>query len=76
MSPPGHVAIAFVAKPAASKLPLWLLLIATEILNLLAFGFMTFGIERGAPNPVLMWSHGLFMSLVWSAAAGAITFVI
>ncbi len=76
MGPPGHFAIAFAAKPLAPRLPLWLLLAATEILDLLTFGFMALGVERGAPNPFLAWSHGLFMSIVWSAAAGAITFLI
>jgi hypothetical protein len=74
MGPPGHFAIAFAAKPAAPTLPLWLLLLATELLDLLAFGFMAIGLERGAPNPQLAWSHGLFMSLVWSAVAGVTTF--
>ncbi len=75
MGPPGHFAIAFAAKPAAPRLPLWLLLVATEILDLLAFGFMAIGIEHGAPNPELAWSHGLFMSVVWSAVAGVIAFL-
>jgi hypothetical protein len=75
MGPPGHFAIAFAAKPAAPKLPLWLLLVATEILDLFAFGFMAIGIEHGAPNPDLAWSHGLFMAVVWSAVAGVITFL-
>jgi hypothetical protein len=74
MGPPGHFAVAFIAKPIAPKLPLWLLLLATEILDFLAFGFMAVGIEHGAPNPELAWSHGLFMSAVWSAIAGVITF--
>jgi hypothetical protein len=76
MGPPGHLAIAFAAKPVAPKLPLWLLLVATEILDLLAFVFMAIGIEHGPPNPALAWSHGLFMSAVWSAVAGVITFVV
>jgi hypothetical protein len=74
MGPPGHFAIAFAAKPAAPKAPLWLLLVATEILDLLAFAFMAIGIEHGAPDPSLAWSHGLFMSVVWSVAAGTIVF--
>jgi hypothetical protein len=75
MGPPGHFAIALAAKPAAPKAPLWLLLVATEVLDFLAFGFMAIGIEHGAPNPALAWSHGLFMSVVWSAVAGMITFL-
>src|SRR5512136_2122420 len=76
MGPPGHFAIALVAKPATTKLPLWLLLLATEVLDILAFAFFTFGIERPAPNPVLFWSHGLFMSLVWSIVSGVIVFLV
>jgi hypothetical protein len=75
MGPPGHFAIAFAAKPVAPKAPLWLLLVATEILDLLAFGFMAIGIEHGGPEPSFAWSHGLLMSVVWSVVAGAITFL-
>ena len=71
MGPPGHFAIALAAKPAAPKLPLWMLLVASEILDLLCFAFLAVGIERVAPDPMLAWSHGLFMSIVWSAIAGA-----
>jgi hypothetical protein len=75
MGPPGHFAVAFAAKPAAPKAPLWVLLVATEILDLLCFGFMAAGIKRAAPDPSLPWSHGLFMSIVWSAVAGVIAFL-
>jgi hypothetical protein len=75
VGPPGHFAIAFAAKPVAPKAPLWLLLLASEFLDLLCFGFMALGIERGAPNPSLAWSHGLFMSAVWSGVTGAVTFL-
>ena len=67
MGPPGHFAMALAAKPAAPKLPLWMLLVASEILDLLCFAFLAVGIERVAPDPMLAWSHGLFMSIVWSA---------
>jgi hypothetical protein len=72
MGPPGHFAIGLAAKPAVPKAPLWALLAATEVLDLLAFGFMAIGIEHGAPEPSLAWWHGLFMSAVWSALSGAI----
>jgi len=74
MGPPGHFALAFAAKPVASKAPLWLLLVATEVLDLLALGFMAIGIEHGGPEPSLAWSHGLFMSIIWSAIASLIIF--
>jgi phosphotransferase system glucose/maltose/N-acetylglucosamine-specific IIC component len=76
MGPPGHFAIAFAAKPVTPKAPLWLLLLATEVLDLLAFGFMAIGIEYGGPEPSLAWSHGLFMAVLWSIVAGAITFLV
>jgi hypothetical protein len=44
MGPPGHIAIAFAAKPAAPKAPLWVLIVATEVLDLLAFAFIALGI--------------------------------
>jgi hypothetical protein len=76
MGPPGHLAIALAARPAAPKAPLWLLLAATEILDLLAFAFIAIGVEHGAPEPAIAWSHGLFMSVAWSVASGAIAFLL
>src|SRR3972149_2830182 len=89
MGPPGHLAIAFVAKTTAPKAPLWILLVATEVLDLLSYGFHAIGIEdfgvshtdlnRGVTvlSPAsIPWSHGLFMSVVWSLVAAAIAFLI
>jgi hypothetical protein len=86
MGPAGHFAIGFAAKPAAPKSPLLVLLLATEVLDLLSFGFVTIGIEEVSysftdfiqGNIVLSvpWSHGLFMSVIWSVLASAITFLI
>lgn len=76
MGPPGHLAIAFAAKHTAPKSSLWLLLAATEILDLLAFAFMAIGIEHVAPEPSFAWSHGLFMSVVWSVVTGAVAFLL
>jgi hypothetical protein len=56
------------AKPVAPKVPLGVLVVATVILDILAVAFGLAGIEGGKTgNP---WSHGLFMSVVWSVAAG------
>ena len=76
MGPPGHLAIAFATKPLARKVPLIVLLIAAELLDLLAFGFIAIRLERTAPDPWIPWSHGLFMSAVWSLAAGAVAYVL
>ena len=67
MGPFGHCAVGIAAKPAAPKVPLGILLLAAWILDVLAIVLGSAGIEsgvRGAP-----WSHGLFMSVVWSVTA-------
>ncbi len=48
MGPPGHLAIGLAAKPAASKAPLWLYLVASELLDILSFIFTALGLERFA----------------------------
>ena len=72
MGPAGHFAVGLAAKPMVSRGPLAVLLLATEILDILAIVLMFAGIEGGAErgNP---WSHSLFMSLVWSAVAALLT---
>lgn len=67
MSPVGHFAVGFAAKPLAPKVPLWLLLTATLALDLL-FGIFTLVGMEGIEKEIY-WSHGLFMSLVWSVFA-------
>ncbi|MDI7275017.1 MAG: hypothetical protein QME94_03470, partial [Anaerolineae bacterium] len=56
MGLPGHTAAAFAAKA----------------LDLLCFPFPATGIEHTGADPWLPWSHGLFMTAVWSLVAGAI----
>ncbi|MBN2502689.1 MAG: hypothetical protein JXB38_18060 [Anaerolineales bacterium] len=76
-------------KPAAPKAPLWVLLIATEVLDVLCFGFDALGIEEFGISQTdihqgvvilspasIPWSHGLFMSAVWSFIAAAIAYLI
>ena len=85
---PGHLAVAFAVKPAAPKAPLWALLVASETLDLLSFAFLALRIEKPATSTVdlihgiqfivpgsIPWSHGLFMSLVWSALAALLTWL-
>jgi hypothetical protein len=89
MGPPGHLGIGFAAKRVAPKAPLWVLLVATEVLDLLSFLLMTIGIERMGITSIdlsqgiqylspasVPWSHGLFMSVVWSVLAGAIGYIV
>jgi membrane-bound metal-dependent hydrolase YbcI (DUF457 family) len=87
MGPPGHLAIGLAARPAARKAPLWVLLAATELLDLLCFAFQAAGIESAGVSTTdlsrgveimslgtLPWSHGLFMCVVWSVVAAALAF--
>jgi membrane-bound metal-dependent hydrolase YbcI (DUF457 family) len=87
MDPLGHASIALIAKPLVPKAPLWALIGACEIPDILYFGFQAAGIENsGATSvdfthglrelvlPNLPWSHGLTMSLVWSLAVAALAY--
>jgi uncharacterized membrane protein len=82
MGPIGHVAIGFAAKPAAPRAPLLVLVLASEALDFLSFAFVAIGIENTGLSRTdlyqgvqllvpasIPWSHGLFMSIVWSALA-------
>ena len=88
MGPPGHFAIGLAVKPAAPKAPLWVLLVASELPDLLFFAFQAFGIEKTSVSATSLgrgveiltpgsipWSHGLFMAVVWSVAAAAIAYL-
>lgn len=79
---PGHFGIAFVAKTTAPRLPLWALLVGSELLDLLCFGFAALGVETLGESQssltegiriivpgVIPWSHGLLMAILWAAAA-------
>ncbi len=85
---PGHLGIGLAAKPLVPKVPLWVLLVASEVPDLLFYGFQAAGIEKQSitttnlrqglqvTSPgVIPWSHGLFMSVVWSVLAAAISYL-
>ncbi len=86
---PGHFGIALAVKPLASKVPLWSLLVGSEALDLLCFGFIYLGIEKTGASQVdlqhgiqmvtpgaIFLSHGLLMSVVWSAAGAGIIYLL
>ena len=68
MGPIGHCAVGMAAKPLAPRVPLGVLLVAPFALDLLAIALGLAGIESEAKG--ITWSHGLFMSVVWSVLAG------
>jgi membrane-bound metal-dependent hydrolase YbcI (DUF457 family) len=82
MSGLGHLAPALLLKSAAPEVPLWTLVAASELNEILYLAFTLTGVENAAgvtydlqngatylSQSVNPWSHGLVMSLVWSAAA-------
>lgn len=75
MGPIGHFSVGLAAKPAVPKVPLGILLLATWFLDALAIAFGFAGIETEG-TAGLPWSHGLFMSVIWSVGAALLTALI
>lgn len=76
-----HIGLGLAAKKAAPAASLGVLLLASQALDVLCGLFMVTGLERMQVTPGYTrmspleflsypWSHGLFMSTVWSIAAG------
>ena len=89
MSGIGHLAAGFAAKPVEPKIPLWVFLVASETNDILYFLFASIGLEQKAVmtmdfsqgvkylTPALNpWSHGLFMSIIWSLTAAFIGYLL
>jgi len=62
-----HFAAGLAAKNVTPKIPLWVLLVASELIDILWIIFALVGIESLQYAP---WSHSLFMAAVWSLIAG------
>lgn len=84
----GHFGVAFAAKTVVPRAPLWTLLVVCEGSDLLCFGFASAGLEslgfsqtdlaNGVQYLVpgnVPYSHGLFMTLIWSALAAAAAYL-
>lgn len=66
----GHFGFGFAAKPIVPKVHLAVLLIASELIDILWILFYFTGIDRGSTGTDSSpWSHSLFMSIVWSVLA-------
>jgi multisubunit Na+/H+ antiporter MnhC subunit len=89
MLPPGHLAMGLMAKRIAPKAPLWALLTASLLPDILGVGFRLVGIENydynafdaalGTYISVPMrryWSHGLLMTFVWSALVAVVAYLV
>ena len=88
MGPMGHSAHGLAARPAAPRIPLLVLVLATEAIGLLTLAFLAMGIEKFGVTQAdlsqglvmispasIAWSHGLIAALPWSSLAAAIAFL-
>jgi len=76
-----HLGVGLAAKPLAPKAPLGVLLASAQALDILCGALMVSGVEQMRVHPGFTvmtplefisypFSHGLFMSIVWSVLAG------
>ncbi|HKC39447.1 MAG TPA: hypothetical protein VKC15_07920 [Gemmatimonadales bacterium] len=76
----GHYGVSFAAKKLEPELPLWLLFIAVQLLDVLWAPFVLLGVEKvrivpgfTATNPLdlyyMPYTHGLVAALGWSVVA-------
>jgi hypothetical protein len=76
----GHYGVSFAAKRVAPSIPLWVLFIAVQLLDVFWAPFILLGIEKvrivpgiTASNPLdlyyMPYSHSLLAALLWSAGA-------
>src|SRR6266436_484221 len=76
----GHYGVSFAAKKAEPGVPLWVLFIAVQLLDVLWAPFVLLGIEKvrivpgiTASNPLdlyyMPYTHSLIGALIWSGAA-------
>ena len=88
MSGIGHFAAGFAARPSAPQVPLLVLLAASETNEIVYFLATAVGLEesaqmsisftegvRYASSTVNPWSHGLFMSVIWSLLAAGLAYL-
>jgi hypothetical protein len=79
----GHYGVSFAAKKAEPSLPLWMLFIAVQLLDVAWAPFVLLGIENvrivpgiTASNPLdlyyMPYTHSLVAAVLWSAAAWAL----
>jgi membrane-bound metal-dependent hydrolase YbcI (DUF457 family) len=76
----GHYGVAFAAKRAAASIPLWVLFLAVQLLDVVWAPLILLGIEKvrivpgvTASNPLdlyyMPYTHSLVAALLWSVAA-------
>lgn len=73
----GHIGVAFASKPLVPKVSIGVLLFSATALDTLCGIFIAFGIESLSLDGTcsIPWSHGLFMSVIWSVISIGIAFI-
>jgi membrane-bound metal-dependent hydrolase YbcI (DUF457 family) len=82
----GHLAVGFAGKRATPRVPLWTLLLAAELPDVLWCVFLLVGIEHMRIQPGITkvnpldlydfpWSHSLLMDAVWGGVIGGIYYL-
>ena len=87
-SPIAHASIAIMGKSISKKNPFWLLLIATQVPELMFYLFQLIGLEYQAETILdfvngwtylkpahIPWSHGMFMCIVYSIVIASVVFL-
>jgi hypothetical protein len=64
-----HIGAGFMAKRVVPSISIWIILLASEFIELLWIFFALIGLESLGNSP---WSHSLFMSIIWSILFGII----
>ncbi|MFX0208800.1 MAG: hypothetical protein ACFFDT_22650 [Candidatus Hodarchaeota archaeon] len=67
-----HLGIGLASKRIAPKVPLWILLISTYLIDIIFIGFFIFRIEQfpeANQDVKAIWSHSLSMAMIWSVLA-------
>lgn len=78
----GHYGVSFAAKRSDDSIPLWVLFLAVQLLDVVWAPLVLLGVEKvrivpgiTATNPLdlyyMPYTHSLLAALLWSAAAGA-----
>ncbi|MFX1427747.1 MAG: hypothetical protein ACFFBE_14940 [Promethearchaeota archaeon] len=74
-----HIGIAFMVQVIVPHIPIWVLIIASEFIDIIFIIFWVLKIEEMPTKETAgnsPYSHGLFMSLIWTILAALITFFI
>jgi len=74
-----HVGVGFAAKRLTPNIPVIYLIIAAELIEIVFFILVAAGIEsmpQPDKSPFSLYSHGVFMGIIWSLIAALFTFLI